>query len=461
MDQSIYPRGLRPRRWNSWSVSLAILATLSTPAEAVVSPFGPSAGTQAAIAVCSTQRAPLLAKEKAYNDIKNARIGAAIGEGVKAGTGVFISGMLKVVPGGGLMAGNPAATQTALGAAQSGLYGQVYSRMNGIPIPGMPVAPGSAPLAGAGIASGKPDPNRLAMVAIFVGIQSSVDTYMKLKQEQFGADHRQMAISVEDDARGQVPTSVETASQVESLSECRQQQVKDLDAKIASASNDKDRKQLLKDKTGLDGALKRDIIVDDDVVGPEVNLAKNFTEGRAMAEGKSEADVLGSQPPAYEATASHEALKLPDPATATPGAPAPPPQPTLVTFHKSTAVRTSPSATASVMLNFPAGRAVTPKGRAEADAAWWEVDMGGASGFIRGADLTESGAAAGSKSKGPPSLAPPTNIRTYNQEVLVARTDGPDRLKTLNTEIETGSRKNRGPYLALDDSAMLDGRRRG
>jgi hypothetical protein len=461
-----YPTSLRSL--SGWAAGLAVTGMVVTPALAIDTPFGKDA--KGAIGVCAAERAPLVARQKEFSDLKRARLGAAVAEGAKAGAGVLIGGMMGGMGGmmgggrgggglpggfglpGGLAGGLPGGIPGMAGMPGGAAGGaDIFSQALAMKIPGVTSGAGSFPGGFAGQGGGGDQARALIAVSIVVAVAGTVDAYMKLKQQQFQNDARAMAISIEGDAGSQVPIGSETATQVGALTSCRERQVTELQTKLSSASNDKDRRALKKETSGLQSALKTDLDLSDEIVGQQVNLAKTFTQGRAMAEGKSEADVLGGQAPAYAAEASRTPLRLPPVTAAAPGAPAAPmapAMPALVTT-RAAAVRSEPSAKAGVIMNFAAGRSVTPKGRAPGDPSWWEVDIGGTSGYIRGADLGEPGATVakgkGGRSSGPPQLAPPNNIRNYNRQVLVAKNAGPDRLKMLNTQIETGRLKLRTP----------------
>ena len=444
------------RGLQAWAAGLAVCGMIVTPAQAVDMPFGlRSAETKSAVAVCAAERSPLAARQQEYADLRRARLGAAVAEGAKAGASVFLRGFL-----GGLTGGQGVGAAQTPGASGGG---DLVSQALNLKIPGLgPRAvntPYGAPYNPTAGQQGGDHTGELLAVSLLVAVVGTLDAYMKLKQQQFDYDGRRIAVSIEGDAATQVPVGAETATEVTSLAQCRERQVADLRGRLSAASNDKDRKQLNKEKTGLTSALKSDLDMSDEVVGQEVTLAKTFTQGRAMAEGKSESDVLGAQPPAYAVEASKIPLKLPPRDPATPGAPAAAPALTLVTT-RSTAVRVAPNSSASIILNFAPGRTVVPKARAVDDASWWQIDVGGSPGFVRGVDLAEPGAepaeppppepvsktrrggaktVAKAKAKAePPQLAPPTNIRTFNHEVLVAKMDGVDRLKMLSTDIQVG-----------------------
>jgi len=240
-------------------------------------------------------------------------------------------------------------------------------------------------------------------------------------------------------------------------------------SRLASASNDKDRKAIRKERTDLTSALKKDIDLTGDVVDQHTGMAKTFTQGRAMTDGTSEADVLGGQAPAYAPAAATTRLSMP--AKGAGGAAAPQQQaaappaaaPTLVALRPAI-VRSAPVASADMLMTFAAGREVKPKS-AQADGGWWEIDVAGQSGYIRAADLGPPGsapvqvaaAAPAGKGRAPagrgqaaarpaaPPPAPvvqgPTNIRAYNQTVIAARDQGKGRLSSLMTDIQTSERR--------------------
>jgi hypothetical protein len=191
-----------------------------------------------------------------------------------------------------------------------------------------------------------------------------------------------------------------------------------------------------------------------------------------MTDGTSEADVLGGQAPAYAAAPATTKLSMP---AAKGGAPAAgpaqmqaaAPAAALVAL-RATVVRSAPVASADVLMNLPAGREVRPK-NAQADGGWWEIDVAGAPGYVRAADLGAPGSAPpvqtaantpkGGKGggKGPPSKAAapppavsgPTNIRAYNQTVIAARDNGKGRLSSLMTDIQTSERRESVFYAML------------
>jgi hypothetical protein len=417
--------------------------------------FGGGAEVKAALAVCANERAPVLEKANAYTAMRHQMMETAVASGVKAGGTVLLGGIIRGMTGGLGVPGMTPGVGRAAPAQNANPMASLMGQMGG-PGMGSVLGPSLQGVVGPSIqgANGKTNTNALIATAVVVAIFDSVDTYMRLKQAQYENDARKMALSVDDDAKTQLPVAAVTATQMQTLAECRAQQTTQLKTEISGATNDKDRKSLLKQKSALQSALKTDLDMSDGVIAQQASEAKTFTQGRAMAENKSEADVLGDQAPAYAPMASTTPLKLPALETAqtaaAPGAPAaaepppPPPPPSYVTIHP-TLVRTAPQAKAEVIMRLPTGRTVVPKGHAADNASWWEIDMAGTPGYVRGSDLEEangaspdSGKGKGKKSSGPAPLSPPSNIRELNREVIVARNDGPDRLKSLSTDIQLG-----------------------
>ncbi len=87
----------------------------------------------------------------------------------------------------------------------------------------------------------------------------------------------------------------DAADRGELLVECRSAQLMDINTRLASASNDKDRKAITRERTELSSALKTDVDLTGGVVDQPTNMAKTFTQGRAVTDGSSEADVLGGR----------------------------------------------------------------------------------------------------------------------------------------------------------------------
>jgi hypothetical protein len=194
-----------------------------------------------------------------------------------------------------------------------------------------------------------------------------------------------------------------------------------------------------------------------------------LTQGRAMAENKSEADMLNPQAPAYDGQASTLIWKLPPLETAAGMAPPPvaaPPPPPKVTYVaiRATQLRAEPDPKARIVMNLAVGHSLIPTRRSPADTSWWEVDLGGTPAYVPSADLAEPGSIpppqpapvkAGRKGKGkgksappppppaapppPPPPPPPDNIRSLNGRVIEVRTDGAERLKTLVDSLQVAA----------------------
>jgi hypothetical protein len=196
----------------------------------------------------------------------------------------------------------------------------------------------------------------------------------------------------------------------------------------------------------IQAAIKADIAVTDKVVGHQADLAKTYTQARAMADNKSEADVLGGQKPAYADAAATATLDLPKKGAATtpaapPKAPEPPPPPppppevTLV-MQKATPVRETPALKGKLVMTLPAKREVKAVGQA-AEKGWWQIDVAGSPGWIRETTVSvKGGATAAAAPASPPKKDEPDNVREYNKVVLEARDEGPNRMKTLLTSFQ-------------------------
>lgn len=362
---------------------------------------------KAALAACQDQRESLLELQRQYGEVRKGRLMAAAAAGAKVGFSVLMAGT-----GLGLGAGLLKSGLTAGGMAQAAAGG------------------------GKEQDSGDVAALTASVVAITGG---AADAYVKIKEQQLGPDGARIARAVDADAAAQAPISLRTGLAIKGLADCRSAQVSDFQARLAAAG-EKARKQAAREQGSLKSALKNDIDLADDVVNQQAVMVKTFTQGRAMAEGKSEADILAGDTPAYGGPASATALALP---AADPRAPAPA-KIGYVTV-KSTAVRAAPDAKAAVVMTFPPGRSVTPKGHAAQDPSWWEIDLGGSPGFVRGSDLAEPGSmpAAPAPRKGgkahaaAPALTPAgaAGVRALNKAVLAARSDGVERLKALGATL--------------------------
>ncbi|WP_293677459.1 hypothetical protein [uncultured Phenylobacterium sp.] len=435
-----------------------------------------------ALNVCATERAPLVKLETDYKELKRSKMGAAIGEGLKQGATVLAKGVMSggiSLPGGrgggfggggfggalggvgGLMGAAASMSQSRAPAAAPAtgatmLFGQdLLTGASGLYVPG---------LGGANF-SGGDSMKAYAALAVLVAIVATAEAYAQLKEQEAGGDLRKASYNIDQDAARQLTVSREIADSGGALVECRAQQLNDINTRLASASNDKDRKAIRRERTDLTNALKKDIDLTGGVVEQHAGMAKTFTQGRAMTDGVSEAEVLGGQTPAYATAANTTKLSMPAKGAApaqggqAPAA-APAPAPALIAI-RATVVRSAPVASAGVLMNFPAGREVKPKA-AQADGGWWEIDVAGSPGYVRAADLGPPGSAiqtaAASPAKGraggragaskaappppaPPAVQGPTNIRAYNQTVIAARDQGKGRLSSLMTDIQTSERR--------------------
>ncbi|WP_369808000.1 SH3 domain-containing protein, partial [Phenylobacterium sp. CCH9-H3] len=270
----------------------------------------------------------------------------------------------------------------------------------------------------------------------------------------------------------QLTVSRSIADSGAALVECRSAQLTDINNRLATASNDKDRKAIRRERTELTSALKKDIDLTGGVVDQHTNMAKTFTQGRAMTDGTSEAEVLGSQAPAYAAAPAVTKLSMPKgsgagasgEASSAPPAAAPP---ELVTV-KAAVVRSAPVASAAPVKSLPVGSALQAR-IAAADGGWWEVEVGGQTGYVRASEVGPPGSApvqtaarGGARGKGaaarpaPPPPAPvgPSNIRAYNQSVIAARDNGKGRLSTLMTDIQTAERRESVLYAWLSNLGL-------
>jgi hypothetical protein len=409
-----------------------------------------------ALDACSAQRAPLVKLDHDYEQLKRSKLGAAIGEGLKTGATVIAAGVVGSgrsfggfggfggVLGavGGLAAhggGQPA------GAAPGGLvFGQdMLSGALGLHVPGV---------SSAGFGGGD-SVKAYAALAVVVAIVATAEAYAQLKAQESGGDLKLASEKIDEDAGRQLTVANEIEDSGAALADCRSQQLADIDTRLASASNDRDRRAIKRERTEFIGALKKDIDLTGDVVEQHETMAKTFTQGRAMTDGTSEAAVLGGQKPAYADAADTTELKMPaagqdDAPKMQQAAYSPPPD--LVTLHAAP-VRTAPVASAATMLTFPAGRHVTPKAD-KAVGGWWEIDVAGSPGYIRAADLGAPGgkAMASGKPAAAPAIAGPANIRAYNRTVIAARSTGKDRLSNLMTDIQTSLRKESVFYALLE-----------
>lgn len=462
-------------------------------------PAGAFAKNDPVLDACATERAPLVKLDGEYREMKRSKVGAAIGEGIKQG-GLFLAkGVMNgSIPigrsssfGGGFgglgglnplgavasMAAQQAVQQQQSGgqsapASTSGPYGpDLLSGALGLSVPGV---------SGLGL-SGGDNVKAYAALAVLVAVVATAEAYAQLKEQEAGGDLHKASLNIDQDAGRQLAVTRDIADSSNALVECRSRQLNDINTRLASASTDKDRKAIRRERTDLQGALKKDVDLTGGVVDQHVTMAKTFTQGRAMTDGASEADVLGGQAPAYAPAPGTSRLAMPKAAGGGGGgggssgaqsqqAAAPPPPAALVAT-KATALRAAPVSSANIVMNLPPGREVKPKA-GQADGGWWEVDVGGQSGYVRAADLGPPGSvptqvadatpapAKGGKGKGagaksapppPPPAAPagPTNIRAYNQSVIAVRDNGKGRLSSLMTDIQTSQWKDSVLYAFL------------
>jgi hypothetical protein len=451
----------RRGRGSRFVVALTLLGLLASRSPAMAIPMPHPAETKAALAVCATEREPLLALQKEYTDIRRAKLTSAFASSAKAGLSM-------------LFAGNPLFTLASNVAKRSMNQQQPTAPMPGDPtgaltealslnIPGVgPPAAGQTPslmtaLAGQNAQINSADARTALALSIVAAIGGSTDVYIKIKQTQLLNDPKRIALAVDTDAGTQVSVSTQAAVQLKALADCREHQMADYNAKL-EAANEKDRKQLVAhNQTGLKSALTADADLANDLVTQQATVTRVFTQGRAMAEGKSEADVLDAQPAAYSSDSPRGIWKLPPPEGILGAAmqpPPPPPKPSLMTL-RPTALRAAPEAKAKVVMSLPAGHILIPSGPAAADVSWWEVDVAGVPTYIAGADLGEPGSALDpvpTKGKGkgkgavapqappvrtgPPPFPAPANIRALNGQVTAAKASGAERLKVLSANAQ-------------------------
>ncbi len=428
------------------ALGAGIAAALVAQMQGAAAAFGlPGGGGNKSADACAAERAPIIERQKQYEAIHKSHFGAALTAGLKTGA-MFVAGQMlgHYLPGG-------------LGAGRGGNSGDGGSGMGGpfsflnpgnlgeaakFSIPGVTTAAGGGMFGGGNLGGG--DTRAIAAMAIIVAVVSTVEAYAQLKQEESGGDNIRLATSIDDDARRQVDVSRAIAAEEGALDACRARQVTDFKAKLSTASNDQDRRGLARDRASLQSAIKSDVDLTGGVVEQQASLAKTYTQSRAMSENKSEADVLGGQAPAYAPTASTAPLKLPPAkgASATAvsnGAPlkrgggtlAGPAAPTW-TLARAATLRETPTTKGRSVGALAVGGKVEIVDNSGAPAGWSEIKTAETTGYVRTALLVKSAQLAG------PRLAPPSNIREHNRAVLAARDQGPGRLKTLLTDVQTG-----------------------
>lgn len=481
------------RRRGRMGVSALVIASLIGP------PALAQRGGDPTLNACAAQREPLVKLDTDYDQMKRSKTAKAVGEGLKQGMMVLAKGVASGgIPigrggggfGGGFggvgglmgavggMAASQAAAQQARqagaepAAASAAVFGQdMLSGAMGLSVPGLDG------YGGVGL-SGGDSMKAYAALAVLVAIVATAEAYAQLKEQEAGGDLKKASYNIDQDAARQVAVARQIADSGAALVECRSRQLNDINTRLASASNDKDRKAIRRERTQLVNALNKDVDLTGDVVEQHVGMAKTFTQGRAMTDGVSEAEVLGNQAPAYAPAPSTVKLAMPKagqpaPTQTAAAAPPPPPPPQAMVVLRPAVVRSAPSTTASALMNFPVGREVTPKGRAPNDNTWWEIDVGGQPGYLRVTELgdrsmlpaqaaapagkgqTGRGRAAGRQQAAappppPPAVQGPSNIRAYNGQVIAAKTNGKDRLSALMTDIQAAQRRESVFYAMLE-----------
>lgn len=443
-------------------------------------------GKDAVLNACATEREGLVKLDREYAELKRSKTSAAIGEGLKQGAAVLAKGVMSGGIGGFGRGGGGGGFGGAMGGI-GGLMGAVggmaaaqqASSSNGQPAPSasaMLFGPDMLSSAmglnvpGLGGLSGGDSMKGYAALAVLVAIVATAEAYAQLKEQEAGGDLRKASYNIDQDAARQLAVARQIANDGSALVECRTRQVGDIETRLASAANDKDRKAIRRERTELLGALKKDVDLTGGVVEQHTGMAKTFTQGRAMTDGASEAEVLGDQAPAYATAASVTKLSMPKAGAAPAGggqtqAAAPAAPASAMVAIRATAIRSAPVASAAPLANLTPGREVKPT-TAQADGGWWEVDAGnGQTGYVRAADLGPPGsvpapapaAAKGKAGKAPPAKAAPppapvgpSNIRAYNQQVIAARDTGKGRLSSLMTDIQTSQRRESIFYAWLE-----------
>lgn len=364
-------------------------------------------------AVCAAERAPILERKRQYDQLRRTRIAKAAGEGLKKGAAFFAGAMLSRYGLPGISTGGGSGANVTVGAGIGGLLGgAMLSEAGSLSIPGVTIGAAGGALGGMGA-----DAKAIAAVSVVVAIAGTVEAYVRLKQQEAGGDRIRMARSIDGDAGLQIDVSRAIAAEYAALSACLERQITDLNAHLASAANDQDRRSATQRRAQLTRAIQTDMALTGDVVGQQATLAKTFTQGRAMTEGKSEAEILGGQAPAYAEHADSARLDLP-PMEGDPG-PAPPPQLVYVTT-RPTVARAEPDPRARTLAQLARGQELEAREATRGD--WTAVTVGQGVGYVRAADLARQAA---------PQLTAPSNIREHNRAVIQARDQGPNRLRTL------------------------------
>jgi hypothetical protein len=465
MGQSTYQLGwarvgVPARRALAGAVVWALLAAQS---QAVTLPHLPQGDVKAALAVCATEREPLVELQSEYAAVSRAKLTNLFTTGAKAGLTM-------------LLASNPLFSLASSAAKQSSLLGGGQQRGSSNPndpdnimvsealslkIPGVEAPPTSndasgkmtqlAHLVQPGQAVNDNTARTLLAISMIAAIGGQTDVYIRVKQQQYSNDAARISKSIESDAVSQIPVGEQTATQVQAVAECRKKQVAEFREKLAAAS-EKEKKALLKTQATLKSAVATDLALGVDLATMQATVARVLTQGRAMAENKSEADLLNPQAPAYSATASNAVWQMPPMTSALGMASGPPParEPPKVTLIalRNTTLRATPDPKAKLVMTLAVGHKLTPTRRAAADVSWWEVDVAGTVAYIRADDLADPSsvpppqppAPKGKKGKGaaaaaPPPPPPPSNVRLVNVQAIAVRAAG-EPLKPLVDALE-------------------------
>ncbi|MDZ4375584.1 MAG: hypothetical protein U1C74_29745, partial [Phenylobacterium sp.] len=307
-------------------MAVSVAALLSMNAQPAWAQRG---GRDAILNACDTQRAPLVRLDKEYDDLKRSRMSAAVGEGLKTGAMVLAKGVMSGQIGGratgggfGGLAGGFGNMGSIMGAVGGMAMQSAAQQQTGVAAPapnaGMMFGPdllsGAMGLNVPGISNvglgGGDNTKAYAALAVLVAIVATADAYAKLKEQEAGGDLKKASFNIDQDAGRQLTVSREIANNGQALVECRATQLNDINVRLASASTDKDRRAIRRERTDLIGALKKDIDVTGSVVDQHTGMAKTFTQGRAMTDNSSEAAVLGAQTPAYAVAASTAPLSM-------------------------------------------------------------------------------------------------------------------------------------------------------
>jgi hypothetical protein len=451
------------RRFLAGAVVWALLAAQS---QALTAPNLHPADSKAALAVCATERQPLVELQGEYSAVRRAKLTNAFATSAKAGLSMLLasnplfslaSTAVKhtSVMGGGQPQGAPNPNDP-----DNVMLNEALSlKIPGVEAPPPPATDATgkmtqlARLVQPGQAVNDNTARTLLAISMVAAIGGSTDVYIRVKQQQFSNDAARISQSIEGDASSQLPVEAQTATQLKALNDCRQMQVAQFKEKLAAAS-EKDKKTLLRTQPGLKSAVAADLALSIDLATVQTSVARVFTQGRAMAENKSEADLLNRQPPAYSMTASTLVWQMPPLTSALGVVAAPPPSPPKITrvAIRNTTLRAAPDPKSKLVMNLAAGHSLTPTRRAAADVSWWEVDVAGTPAYVLDADLAEPGsvpvATVTPKGKGrgkgavqappppPPPPPPPSNIQSLNLQAIAVRMAGMEPLQTLANGLE-------------------------